>query len=609
MTKQRVETIFAHDREVIDIKVLMQKGIDVLQSKIYFNDMLLLGGSESNKPYNECFFGELDSKNTMGLDDIKPIYQLIGETDYDTKNSKENFTQTLQVFLGSNTLTLLNYSLLDSSLNIKLEYNSKESKAILEREQIQREQIQRDSNSIDSLTSTAMLHPILEDNEIKCPHNGVVKLKSNRGKSFTSKGIPMVLESDLLHSSIIGCTNPILSGGPCTMVATILPNARGLKKFNDDYPIMQDLVSSGVLSDKGFPLTCTPKENTFKINSPNPTQANNQTKESLLSQIQLTKPILRLHYKIHSHQKDNLPIYRIKCNDSIIESHNDTPLDSLSIDIAKDTKELSDTSNLSSSLQDILSSIYASLKETYTKGYKYHYLSLQLDSNALILILLIPQTIPKVYKELYKDYTYKDYGIGKYHYLYNYCTHIMLDIQDYTQVGLAHNPSNATILTLHTPYKAQKLEIALANGLDSILESKDREQNLDSLLTLKLINGGYKEKYWSFGEEHTQANLLHTNTESKESKETQEKQEKEILEIYFSYGDDTTRLQGDSRHTQDVNLHIITQGYNNGEEVEVLIKTSNDKFNLQGKINNNEAILYDIFKDKYITIGEVEVYV
>ena len=264
MTKQRVETIFAHDREVIDIKVLMQKGIDVLQSKIYFNDMLLLGGSESNKPYNECFFGELDSKNTMGLDDTKPIYQLIGETDYDTKNSKENFTQTLQVFLDNNTLTLLNYSLLDSSLNIKLGCNSKESKAILEREQIQREQIQRDSNSIDSLTSTAMLHPILEDDELKCPHNGVVQLKSNKGKPFTSKGIPMVLESDLLHSSIIGCTNPLLSGGPCTMVATILPNARGLKKFNDDYPIMQDLVSSGVMSDKGFPLICTPKENTFR---------------------------------------------------------------------------------------------------------------------------------------------------------------------------------------------------------------------------------------------------------------------------------------------------------------------------------------------------------
>ena len=98
------------------------------------------------------------------------------------------------------------------------------------------------------------------------------------------------------------------------------------------------------------------------------------------------------------YQKDNLPIYRIKIQDNIIESHNDSPLDSLSIDIAKDTKILDDTQSLDSNLQ-------------------------QLDSNALILILLIPQSIPKVYKELYKDYTYKDYGIGKYHYLYNYCTH------------------------------------------------------------------------------------------------------------------------------------------------------------------------------------------
>ncbi|WP_257874591.1 hypothetical protein [Helicobacter sp. TUL] len=399
-------------------------------------------------------------------------------------------------------------------------------------------QQKQDSKAKDSTSqSTSMLHPILEDNEIKCPHNGVVRLKANRGKSFTSKGIPMVLESDLLNASIIGCTNNIAGvPTPCTSVSVILPSSRGLKKFNDDYPIMQDLVASGCLTDKGFPLTCTPKENTFRINSPNPANANTQDKEALASSISFSKPILRLHYKIHSHQKDNLPIYRIKCNDSIIESNNDTPLDSLSIDIAKDTKILDDTQSLDSNLQDILSTLYANLKDTYTKHYAYHYLSLQLDSNALILILLIPQSIPKVYKELYKDYTYKDYGIGKYHYLYNYCTHIMLEIADYTQVGLESNPSNATILTLHTPYKAQRLELQLANGLDSLIESRDRQrqakqattqskqkdsqnntkQIIDSLLTLKLINGGYKEKYWSFGEgveEHTQANLLHTNIE------------------------------------------------------------------------------------------------
>ena len=254
-------------------------------TQIFLYSQLLLGSSES--PNNPLFFGELDKEGVFV--ESKPIYQLIGETNYNTLDSKESFTQTLQVFLDSNTLTLLNYSLLDSSLNIKLECNSKESQVIQEREKEQRKQQKQESKTKDSTSqSTAMLHPILEDDEIKCPHNGVVKLKSNKGKTFTSKGIPMVLESDLLNASIIGCTNPLLSGGPCTMVATILPNARGLKKFNDDYPIMQDLVSSGCLTDKGFPLICTPKENTFRINSPNPTQANNQTKESLLSHIQLT---------------------------------------------------------------------------------------------------------------------------------------------------------------------------------------------------------------------------------------------------------------------------------------------------------------------------------
>ncbi|WP_233715359.1 hypothetical protein [Helicobacter trogontum] len=180
-------------------------------TQIFLYSQLLLGSSET--PNNPLFFGELDSKGEFI--ESKPIYHLIGEIDSNsiesTSNNKDsnNSLSTLQVFLGSNTLTLLNYSLIDSSLNIKLECNSKESKEILEREQTQREQIQRDSNSIDSLTSTAMLHPILEDDEIKCPHNGVVKLKSNKGKPFTSKGIPMILESDLLHSSIIGCTNPL----------------------------------------------------------------------------------------------------------------------------------------------------------------------------------------------------------------------------------------------------------------------------------------------------------------------------------------------------------------------------------------------------------------
>ncbi len=181
----------------------------------------------------------------------------------------------------TNTLsnTLLNYSLLDSTLNIKLTLTNKESKEKQDKAIIQREQKQHKEQS--KPLSIAMLHPILEDNEIKCPHGGVVQLKSNLGKSITDKNIPMVLETDLLYSSIVGCPNPPLSGGPCTQVALILPHSRGLKKHNGDYPIMQSLVSSGVFSDKGVPLICTPKANSYKINAPNPTHTKNIEKEAL----------------------------------------------------------------------------------------------------------------------------------------------------------------------------------------------------------------------------------------------------------------------------------------------------------------------------------------
>ena len=61
---------------------------------------------------------------------------------------------------------------------------------------------------------------------------------------------------------------------------------------------------------------------------------------------------------------------------------------------------------------------------------------------------------------------------------------------------------------MHTAYKAQKLEVTLANGLDTILKSRDKtkqakltniqnstkQQSIDFLLTITPINGGYKDK-------------------------------------------------------------------------------------------------------------------
>ena len=190
---------FAKNNDYIDCMEIARIA-DIENIYISWFGILLTGSKES--PNNPLFFGELDKEGVFR--ESKPVYHLIGKIDSNsiesTNNNKDsnNSLSTLQVFLGSNTLTLLNYSLLDSSLNIKLECNSSESKEILEKEKAQVDCHEANASRNDDSQSTALLHPILEDTEIKCPHNGIVKLKANKGKPLTSKGIPMVLESDVI---------------------------------------------------------------------------------------------------------------------------------------------------------------------------------------------------------------------------------------------------------------------------------------------------------------------------------------------------------------------------------------------------------------------------
>ena len=186
LSNKTIEHIFAYNGEIIDIQTLESKGIDISQSKIYFCGALLNGGTESSAPYEDCFFGEMDS-NSNDLDESKPIYYLeYDESDLDSNDSNDS-TQTLQVFLNNHKLTILNYSILDSSLNIKLECKSKESKAIQQNEQNKRDkaQIQSSTPSI----STAFLCPILECDELKCIHGGQAKLTSNVGKKSLLNGL------------------------------------------------------------------------------------------------------------------------------------------------------------------------------------------------------------------------------------------------------------------------------------------------------------------------------------------------------------------------------------------------------------------------------------
>ena len=72
--------------------------------------------------------------------------------------------------------------------------------------------------------------------------------------------------------------------------------------------------------------------------------------------------------------------------------------------------------------------------------------------------------------------------------------------------------------------------------------------------------------------------------------------QKEILEMYFSYGKEMIKLEGDdSRHSNDMNLHIVTSGYENGEEIGLQGNFNGKDFNIKATIDNNKAIIKNIF--------------
>lgn len=50
--------------------------------------------------------------------------------------------------------------------------------------------------------------------------------------------------------------------------------------------------------------------------------------------------------------------------------------------------------------------------------------------------------------------------------------------------------------------------------------------------------------------------------------------EKQIVEIYWTYGENKVRLHNKSRHYTDMNLHVVTEGYNKGDTISVLIEST-----------------------------------
>ncbi|EOI8885562.1 lysozyme [Campylobacter jejuni] len=435
--------IFAKDRSVLDIKDIEEKyQIDFksLDIKIFLNSTLLTGSNEL--PNNPFYFGELDQDNAIKQD--TPSY-------YFSPKDESSGLGRLSIFYKNDELCLLNYSILENSLNIKLECLSKQS--LEYKDLISNTLKEQKTTQVDKKQAIAKLHALLENQNLECIHGGKVILKSNKGKTFKDDGVPIMLESDLLNSSIVACPNTIAGVSvPCTKVVNV-KGSLSQKKVNNEYIILQELISA-CISDKGFPLKVSFTPTKFKFDySFDPKEG---LGEQSKNQIELKEPIIRLHYKSDRFQKDNLPIYNLLINNEKKEQNK--ALSELNID-QKDLKDIEDINILNQFKQD------------FSKDYEFKELNLSFDTNLIKLYFIIPKNIAKVYKSAYKEFENKDLGVGYFTQLHEYDKIIKNALEDNKELNEYH-------FSFLTPAKMQNLKLQIAQGLDEILEDEDRKQEL-----------------------------------------------------------------------------------------------------------------------------------
>ncbi|WP_199770043.1 hypothetical protein, partial [Helicobacter pullorum] len=442
----------------------------------------------------------------------------------------------LSIFYHSSTLTLLNYSIIDSSLNIKLECTSKESQKFLSNALSLKEK-EYQSKTIQAQQSIATLHSLLENQEVKCIHGGKVILKSNKGKTFKSDGIPLILESDLLGSKISGCPRSV--GGvsdPCTQVVNVKASL-SQKKINGEYAILQELIG-GCLTDKGFPLEVSFVPSKIKFDHSYDPKIG-LTKQSLTTSQSFNLPILRLYYKEHNYQIDNTLIQRYTLNNTLYELKEESNPQFFK-EIIFEEKDLMDLSKNIENTKDIAPYqdkiiLFDSLKQEFQKYYEFKEVTLNLGIHTFFLIFVIPKRIPKIYQKDYKalDSQRKDYGIGYFKELLEYN-------KDYKETNTQNNPYTPFLL-YHTrvflaPAKAKKIHFEFALGLDNYIESKDKESNTN-VCKFKVLSGDViEEREEVEGGDDIPDNVIRIETEDGSG---------EYIEIEFDENDNLKDINND----------------------------------------------------------------
>ena len=316
---------------------------------------------------------------------------------------------------------VLNYSLLNKSLNIDLKPTNKETKESLEKAN-ERLNLEKKSSAVGA-GGTAFANPIIEDDVVVCPHGGHVILKSRAGKSIRSDDQGVILDVDFINSPIVGCS----AKNPCTKVAYVPRAALSLKSMNDHYAVMQDLVPA-CLSNTSSPLRCIKKENRIKLahSIGSPTSENDNP--AVLNP-NLNSAHIRLHVKSALNQADNLAVCIYKLNDVEHKNQEGFKEMELNLDEGSDVKDKKLKEHLSSRFREDKFSISSF-------NFKYSLM----DKNFIFIT-------PKYIESIYKNTTLPKSGIGFFQFVD--------DISD---------ESN---LIYVTPSKAKTVDIKFACGLDS----------------------------------------------------------------------------------------------------------------------------------------------
>ena len=316
---------------------------------------------------------------------------------------------------------VLNYSLLNKSLNIDLKPTNKETKESLERAN-ERLNLEKRSSAL-SAGGTAFANPIIEDDVVVCPHGGHVILKSRAGKSIRSDDQGVILDVDFINSPIVGCS----AKNPCTKVAYVPRAALSLKSMNNHYAVMQDLVPA-CLSNTSSPLRCIKKENRIKLAHSIGSPASQNDNPAVLNP-NLNSAHIRLHVKSALNQADNLAVCIYKLNDVEHKNQEGFKEMELNLDEGGDVKD--------KKLKEYLSSRFREDKFSISSfNFKYSLM----DKNFIFIT-------PKYIESMYKNTTLPKSGIGFFQFVD--------DISD---------ESN---LIYVTPSKAKTVDIKFACGLDS----------------------------------------------------------------------------------------------------------------------------------------------